>query len=75
MVTILADNIFNCIFLNENERILIEILLKYFPRSPFDNKPALVQVMDWSWTNENPLPEPMMTQFVDEYKWHYGEMS
>ena len=47
MATILAvvDNIFKCIFLNENDRILIQISLKLFPRSPIDNKPTLVQVM------------------------------
>ena len=30
MAAILADNIFNCIFLNENDRIPIQISLKYF---------------------------------------------
>ena len=34
---ILADNIFKCIFLNENNRILIQISLKLVPRSPIDN--------------------------------------
>ena len=42
MAAILADNNFKCIFLNENDRILIQISLKFFPRSPIDNKPALV---------------------------------
>ena len=37
MATILADNIFKCIFLNENVRILIQISLKFVPRSPIDN--------------------------------------
>ena len=45
LAAILADYIFNCIFLNENDRIPIHILLKYVPRSPVDNKPALIQVM------------------------------
>ena len=48
MAAIFADDIFNCIFLNENDRILIQISLKYVPRSLTDNKPALVQVMAWS---------------------------
>ena len=48
MAAIFADDIFNCIFLNENDRIPIQISLKYVPRSPTDNKPALVQVMAWS---------------------------
>ena len=45
MAAILADNIFNCIFLIENDKIPIQISLKYVPMSPIDNKPALVQVM------------------------------
>ena len=39
MAAILADDIFNCIFLNENARIPICISLKYVPRSAIDNKP------------------------------------
>ena len=42
MATILADDIFKRIFLNENDRIPIQISLKFVPRSPTDNKTALV---------------------------------
>ena len=42
MAAILADNIFKCIFLNENDRIPIQISLKFVPRSPIGNKPTLV---------------------------------
>ena len=42
MAAILADDIFNCIFLNENDKIPIQISLKYVPRIPIDNKPTLV---------------------------------
>ena len=42
MAAILADDNFKCIFLNENDRIRIPISLKFVPRSPIDNKPALV---------------------------------
>ena len=45
MATNLADDIFKCIFLNENYRNLIQISLKFVPRTPIDNTPALVQVM------------------------------
>ena len=45
MAAILADNFFNYIFLNENEINLIQISLKFVPRSPINNKPVLVQVM------------------------------
>ena len=37
MAAILADDIFKCIFLNENGRIQIQISLKYVPKSPIDN--------------------------------------
>ena len=47
MATILADGIFKCIFLNENDIIQIKISLTFVPTSPIDNKPALVQVMAW----------------------------
>ena len=70
MAAKLADDIFNCIFLNENDRILIQISLKYVPRSPIDHNPALVQVMAWHLTGDKPLPEPMMTQFIDAYMRH-----
>ena len=36
MADILADDIFNCIFFNENDRIPIQISLKYVPTSPID---------------------------------------
>ena len=42
MAAIQADNIFKCIFLNENDRILIQISLKFVPDAPFENNPALV---------------------------------
>ena len=67
MATILADNIFKWIFLHENDRMLIQISLKFLPRSLIDNKAALVQVMSWCRTGDKPLPEPMITQFTDAY--------
>ena len=67
MAAILADDIFNCIFLNENDSIPIS--LKYVPRSPIDNKPVLVQVMAWRRWGDKPLLGSMMTQFIDAYMW------
>ena len=37
-----ADDIFKCIFLNENASIPIEVSLKFVPKSPINNTPALV---------------------------------
>ena len=70
MATLLADNIFKWIFLNENDKIAIQISLKLIPRSPFGHKPALVQVMVWRRTGDKPLPEPVMIQFTDAYMQH-----
>ena len=36
------DNIFECIFLNENALIEYKISLKFVPGGPFDNTLALV---------------------------------
>ena len=74
MAAILADDFFKCIFLNENDKIPIQISLKFVPRSPIDNKPALVQVMAWRQIGDKPLPEPVMAQFTDAYMRHEGEM-
>ena len=67
MAAVLADDIFKCIFLNENDRISIQTSLKFIPRSPIDNNPALVQVMAWRRIGDKPLPELMLTQFTDAY--------
>ena len=37
-----ADNVFRCIFMNEKFFILIQISLKFVPKGPIDNEPALV---------------------------------
>ena len=70
MAAILADDIFHGIFLNENDRIPIQISLNYVPVSPIDNKAALVQVVAWRRTSDKPLPGPMMTQFIDAHMRH-----
>ena len=54
------DDIFKYIFLNENDRIPIQILLKFVIKGPINNIPALVQVMAWHRTGDKPLSEAMM---------------
>ena len=71
MTTSLADDIFKCISLNENNRTTV----KFVPMSPINNKPALVQVMAWRRTGDKPFSEPMLTWFTDAYMRHEGEMS
>ena len=68
----LADNIFKCNFLNENVWIPIEISLKFVPKGPINNIPALVQIMAWRrqaiiWTNDG--------QITDAYMCHTASMS
>ena len=70
MATILADDISKCISLNEKLRIFIEISLKFVPKSPIDNNPALVYIMAWLRIGDKPLSEPMLTRFTDAYMWH-----
>ena len=55
-----ADNIFKCIFLNENGWLLIEISLKFVPKGPVNNIPALDQIMAWRRPGDKVLSEPMM---------------
>ena len=45
-----TDVIFKHIFLNENVQILNTIWLKFIPKGPIDNNPALAQIMDWRQT-------------------------
>ena len=55
-----ADDIFKCIFLNENVWILIKISLKFVPKGPINNIPALVQIMAWRRSGAKPLSEPVV---------------
>ena len=57
-----ADDIFKCIFLNENASIAIKISLKFVPNGPINNIPALVQIMAWRRPGDTPLSEPMMVR-------------
>ena len=40
MAAIFADDIFKCLFLNENIWISMKISLKFVPKGPIDNMPA-----------------------------------
>ena len=59
-----ADDIFKRIFLNENVRISIKISLKFVPKGPINNNPALVQIMAWRRSGDKPLSEPMMVNLL-----------
>ena len=54
------DDIFKWIFVNENGRISINISLKFVPRVPINNIPALVQIMAWRRPGDKSLSEQML---------------
>ena len=58
------DNIFKCIFINEGILILTKISLKFVPKGPINNLPALVQIMAWCQPEDEPLSEPMMAHLL-----------
>ena len=59
-----ADDIFKGIFLNENIWIPIKIWLKFVPKGPMNNIPALVQIMAWCRSGDKPLSEPMIVSLL-----------
>ena len=59
-----ADDTFKRIFLDENVRISIKISLKFVPKGPINNNPALVQIMAWRRSGDKPLSEPIMVSLL-----------
>ena len=59
-----ADDVFKCIFLNENVWISLKISLKFVPKGPINNIPSLVQIMAWHRTGNKPLSEPVMVRLL-----------
>ena len=59
-----ADDIFKCIFQNENECISPRISLKFVLKVRINNTPALVQIMAWRRPGDKPLSEPMMVSLL-----------
>ena len=59
-----AEDIFKCIFLNENIWISIQISLKFVPKGPINNIPALVQIMAGRRPGDKPLSELMMASLL-----------
>ena len=55
-----ADDTFKPIFMKENIRISIKISLKFVPKVPINNIPAMVQIMAWRRPGDKPLSEPMV---------------
>ena len=54
------DDIFKCIFLNENLWISIKISVQFVLKDLINDIPALVQIMAWRWPGDKPLSKAMM---------------
>ena len=59
-----ADDIFKCIFLNENVWIPIEMSLKFVSKGPINNISAMVQIMAWRRPGDKLLSEPMVVSLA-----------
>ena len=55
-----ADDLFKCIFLNENVRSSIKISLEFIPKGPINKISALIQIMAWCRSGDKPLSEAMV---------------
>ena len=59
-----TDDTFKRIFVNENIMILIKFSLKFVPKGPINNRPALVQITAWHRPGDKPLSEAMMVRLL-----------
>ena len=50
--------------MNENARISIKFSLKFVPKGPINNIPALVQIVGWRRPGDKPLSEPGMVSLL-----------
>ena len=55
-----TDYILKGIFVNKDFCVSFQISLKSVPKGPIDDNPALVQIMAWCRTGDQPLSEPMI---------------
>ena len=59
-----ADDLCQCIFVNENMWISVKISLNFVPKGPISNIPALVLIMAWCRPGDKPLSETMMVRLT-----------
>ena len=55
---------FQVIFLTKNVWISVQFSLKFGPKCPINNIPALVQIMAWRQTGDKPLSKPSMHTYL-----------
>ena len=49
--------------------------MKFAPKGPIHNIPALVQIMAWRRSGDKQLSEPMMTYAADAYMRHSASIN
>ena len=59
-----SDDIFKCLFLNENVWISMNMSLKFVIKGPNNNILALAQIMARCWLGDKPLSEPMVVSLL-----------
>ena len=64
----------NVFFLKENILIPIKISLKFVPKGPINNTPALVQKMAWRRLGDKPLYEPMLVSLLTYASLGFNEL-
>ena len=69
-----ADDIFKCIFLNENVWISIKISLNFVSKGQIHNIRALIQIMAWRRPGDKPLAESMVFRSLTHMR-HSASMS
>ena len=68
------DNIFECIFFNENMWISINISLKFVPKGPVNNIPSLVQIMACCLVSDKPSSEAMVVSLLRYMSLGFNEL-
>ena len=61
------EDIFKCVFLNENVSISIKFQLKFISMGPISSIEALVQIIVWRRQGDKPLFEPKVVSFQTRY--------
>ena len=59
-----ADDIFKCVFLNEDIWISINISLRFVTKGPINNIPALVEIMAWRRPGDKSWSQSMMMSLL-----------
>ena len=75
-----ADDIFKCIFLDENVWISIKISLKFVQKCPINDILALIYIIAWCRPSSKSLSDPMMVSLLTHIciiqpEWVYTRLS